>query len=183
MNCSTPGSSVLPCRPLSWWLYLTTSSSACPFSFCWIFPSISVFSSRLFALGDQSIGASAAILPMNIQGWFALGLTGLISLQSKGLSQVFSNTTVQKHQFFSTRSSDSSALSPAHTSIHDYWKIQWQPVNFYPDSRSSGSSVIVQPLSQPGMEVFLKLCSLLRDTLSTICQYQQYPIEVLDCYQ
>ena len=123
------------------------------------------------------------VLPMNIQGWFALGLTGLISLQSKGLSRVFSNTTVQKHQFFSTRSSDSSALSPAHTSIHDYWKIQWQPVNFYPDSRSSGSSVIVQPLSKPGMEVFLKLCSLLRDTLGTICQYQQYPIEVLDCYQ
>ena len=58
--------------------------------------------SRLFALGGQSIraSASASILPMNIQGWFPLGWTGLTSLQSKGLSRVFSNTTVQKHQFF-----------------------------------------------------------------------------------
>ena len=61
--------------------------------------------SQLFASGDQSIGASASasVLPMNIQDWFPLGWTGLISLQSKGLSRVFSNTTVQKHQFFSTQ--------------------------------------------------------------------------------
>ena len=68
-----------------------------------IFPSIRVCSkSWVFASGDQSIGASAsvAVLPVNIQGWFSLGLTGLISLLSKGLSRVFSNTTVQKHQFF-----------------------------------------------------------------------------------
>ena len=97
MDCSTPGSSVLPCRPLSWWFYLTTSSSARPFSFCWVFPSISVLSSRLFTLGDQSIGASATILPMNIQGWFPLGLTGWKSLQPKGLSRVFSSTTVVYH--------------------------------------------------------------------------------------
>ena len=73
-----------------------------------IFPSIRVFSvSLLFASGSQSIGASAsaAVLPMNIQGWFPLGLTGLISLQSKGLSRVFSSTTVQKHQFFSAQPS------------------------------------------------------------------------------
>ena len=65
-----------------------------------IFPNIRVFS-RLFASGGQSIGASALalVLPMNIQDWFHLGLTGLISLQSKRLSRVFSNTTVQKHQF------------------------------------------------------------------------------------
>ena len=65
-----------------------------------IFPSIWVFSNELvlFTSGGQSIGASAFILPMNIQGWFPLGLTGLISLQSKGLSRAFSNTTVQKHQ-------------------------------------------------------------------------------------
>ena len=56
--------------------------------------------SQFFASGGQSIGASASILSMNIQGWFPLGLTGLISLQSKGLSRVLSNTTVQKHQFF-----------------------------------------------------------------------------------
>ena len=58
--------------------------------------------SQLFASGGQSIGASASVLPMNIQDWFPLGWTGWISLQSKGLSRVFSNTPVQKHQFFST---------------------------------------------------------------------------------
>ena len=70
-----------------------------------ISPSIRVFSrSQLFASGGQSTGASASgsVLPMNIQGRFPLGLTGLISLQSKGLSRVFSNSTVQKHQFFSS---------------------------------------------------------------------------------
>ena len=68
-----------------------------------IFPSITSFQmSQLFAPGSQSIGASpsASVLPMNIQDSFPLGWTGLISLQSKGLSRVFSNTTVQKHQFF-----------------------------------------------------------------------------------
>ena len=66
-----------------------------------IFPSIKVFSNE-FASSGQSIwaSASASVLPMNIQGWFPLGLIGLISLQSKGLSRVFSKTTVQKHQFF-----------------------------------------------------------------------------------
>ena len=59
--------------------------------------------SQFFASGAQSIGASAWVLPMNIQGWFPLGSTGWISLQSKGLSRVFSNTTVQKHQFFSAQ--------------------------------------------------------------------------------
>ena len=61
--------------------------------------------SQLFTSGDQSIGASASasVLPMDIQGLFPLGLTGLISLQSKGLSRVFSSTTVQKHQFFGTQ--------------------------------------------------------------------------------
>ena len=61
--------------------------------------------SQLFASGGQSIGASVSVLPMNIQAWFPLGLTGLISLQSKGLSRVVSGTTGQKHQFFGTRSS------------------------------------------------------------------------------
>ena len=69
-----------------------------------IFPSIRVFSSDL-ALYSQSIAASAlaSVFPMNIQGWFPLGLTGLISLLSKGLSRIFSCTTVRKHQFFSTQ--------------------------------------------------------------------------------
>ena len=60
---------------------------------------------RLFATAGWSIAASASVLPMNIQGWFPLGLTSLISLQSKGLSRVFSSTTIQKHQFFSTQPS------------------------------------------------------------------------------
>ena len=87
---------------LSWWCYLTISFSADPFSFCLLsFPASGSFPmSRLFTSGGQSIGISAAVLLMNIQGWFPLGLTGLISLLSKGLSRVFSSTTVWKHQFF-----------------------------------------------------------------------------------
>jgi len=80
-----------------------------PFSFCLqSFPaSVSFQMSQLFTSGSQSIGASASasVFPINIQGWFPLGLTGLISLQSKGLSRVFSKTTVQKHQFIGTQPS------------------------------------------------------------------------------
>jgi len=81
------------------------SSSVVPFSSCLqSFPSSGSFPmSWLFPSGGQSIRASASVLPMNIQDCFPLGLTGLISLQSKGLSRVFSNTTVQKHQFFSAQ--------------------------------------------------------------------------------
>ena len=77
----------------------------------WTFPSIRVFPvSRLFISGGQSIRASVStsVLPMNIQNWFPLGLAGLISLQSKGFSRVFSNTTVQKHKFFSAQLSSQS---------------------------------------------------------------------------
>ena len=78
----------------------------CPLLLFSIFHSIRVFPmSRFFASGGQSIGASASasVLLMNIQGWFPLGLTGLIFLKSKGLSRVFSSTTIQKHQFFSAQ--------------------------------------------------------------------------------
>ena len=92
---------------LSWWCHKTISSSVVPFSSCLqSFPASGSFQmSQLFASGGQSIGASAStsVLPMNIQGAFLLGLTGLISLRSKGLSRVFSRTTVRMHQFFSTR--------------------------------------------------------------------------------
>ena len=85
----------------------TILSSVVPFSSC--FQSFSASGSFLMSQfvtpGDQSIGASASVLPLNIQGWFPLGLTGLISLQSKELSRVRSNTTVQKHQFFSPQPS------------------------------------------------------------------------------
>ena len=93
--------------PLSRWCHPTISSSVIPFSSCLrSFPASGSFQmSQFFASGGQSIGVSVSpsVLPMNIQDWFPLGLTGLISLQSKGLSRVFSNTTVQKHQFFGAR--------------------------------------------------------------------------------
>ena len=80
----------------------STSSSVTPFSSCpQSFSTSGSFPvSQLFAPGGQSIGASASVLPMNIQDLFPLGLSGLISLLSKGLSRVFSNTTIQKHPFF-----------------------------------------------------------------------------------
>ena len=89
--------------PLSQWYHPTISSSVIPFFCLQSFPaSVSFQMSQLFTSGGQSIGvsASAPVLPMNIQDWFPLGWTGWISLLSKGLSRVFSNTTVQKHQFF-----------------------------------------------------------------------------------
>ena len=93
--------------PMSWWCHSTISSSVVPFSSCLqSFPTWGSFlMSRFLESGGQNIGASASasVLPVNIQGWFPLGLTDLISLQSKGFSRVFSNTTVQKHQFFSTQ--------------------------------------------------------------------------------
>ena len=92
--------------PLSRWCHSTISFSVIPFSCLQSFPaSVSFPMSQFFALGGQSIGvsASASVFPMNIQDWFPLGWTGWISLQSKGLSRVFSNTTVQKHQFFSSQ--------------------------------------------------------------------------------
>ena len=95
--------------PLSQWCHPTISSSVVPFSSCpQSFPaSVSSQMSQLFASGSQSIGvsASASFLPMNTQDWFPLGWTGWISLQSKGLSRVFSNTTVQKHRSFSAQPS------------------------------------------------------------------------------
>ena len=91
----------------SWWCHPTISSSVIPFSSCLqSFPGSGSFQmSQLFALGGQRIGVSAStsVLPMNIQDWFPLGWTGWISLQSKGLSAVFSNTTVQNHRFFSAQ--------------------------------------------------------------------------------
>ena len=88
--------------PLSWWCHPTISSSVSPFSSCpWSFPASGSFlMSQLFTSGVQSIGASASVFPMNIQGWFPLGPTDLISLLSKW--QVCSSTTVWNHQFFST---------------------------------------------------------------------------------
>ena len=109
-------------RPSSQWCHPAISSSVVPFSsHLQSFPaSVSLQMSQFLAPSDHIIGvlASASVLPMNIQDWFPLGWTNWISLQSKGLSRVFSNTTVQKL--------NSSALSflhnPTLTSIHDHWK-------------------------------------------------------------
>ena len=93
--------------PSSWWCHPAILSSVVPFSSCpQSLPGSGSFPvSQLFAWGGQSIGvsASASVLPMNTQDWSPLEQTGWISLQSKGLSRVFSNTTVQKHQFFSAQ--------------------------------------------------------------------------------
>ena len=97
--------------PSSWWYHPTISSSVVPFSSCLqpFPPSGSFQMFQFFESGGQSIGASASVLPMNMQDWYPLGWTGWVSLQSKGLSRVFSNTTVQRHQL-------------TLTSILDYWK-------------------------------------------------------------
>ena len=112
--------------PLSQWCHPAISSSIIPFSSCLqSFPASGSFpTSQFFASGGQSIGASASasVLPMNIQDWFSLGLTGWISLQSKGLSRVFSNTTIQKHQFFDAQ------LNPPKlpiTILKEPWASKW----------------------------------------------------------
>ena len=109
-------------RPSSRWRHPAISSSVVPFSSCpQSFPASGSFPmSQLFAWGGQSIrvSASASVLPMNIQDWSPLEWPGWISLQSKGLSRVFSNTTVQKHQFFGAQLS-SQSNSHIHT---DHWK-------------------------------------------------------------
>ena len=106
--CPSPTPRVHPNScPLSRWCHPTISSSVIPFSSCpQSFPASGSFQmSQLFASGGQSIGVSVSIsvLPVNSQDWSPLGWTGWVSLQSKGLPRVFSNTTVQKHQFFGTQ--------------------------------------------------------------------------------
>ena len=127
MDCSTPGFSVLT---ISWSLLRFMSIELVMLSnhliFCQpllllpsIFPSISSFPvSQLFTSGGQSIEASASVLPMKIQDWFPLGLTGLISLLSKGLSRVFSSTKALKHQSLALKF----PYGPTLTSVHDSWK-------------------------------------------------------------
>ena len=123
--CPSPTPVYANSCPSSQWCHLTVSFSVVPFSSCpQSFPASGSFQmSQFFTSGSQSIGvsASASVLPMNIQDWFPLGWTGLIFLLVKGLSRVFSNTTVQKHQFFGTQLSLWS-----NTHIHTWllWKRQ-----------------------------------------------------------
>ena len=106
--CPSPAAEVHPNpHQLSWWCHPTFSSSVVPFFSCpQSFPASESFAmSQLLAWGGQSIrvSASTSVLPMNTQDWSPLGWTGWISLKSKGLSRIFSNTTVQRHQFFGTQ--------------------------------------------------------------------------------
>ena len=122
-TCPSPSPGVdSDSHPLSPWCHPAISSSVVPFFSCpQSLPASESFPvSQLFAWGGQSTGvsASASVLPMNTQDWSPLGWTGWISLQSKGLSRVFSNTTIQKHQFFGAQL----LHSPTLTSIHDYRK-------------------------------------------------------------
>ena len=121
--CPSPTPGVSPnSHPLSQWCHPAISTSVIPFSSCpQSLPASESFPmSQLFTWGGQSIGvsSSASVLPMNTQDWSPLGWTGWISLQSKGLSRVFSNTTVQKHQFFGTQ------LSPQSNSHIHTWPLE-----------------------------------------------------------
>ena len=113
LSCLSPThEAFLNSCPLNQWCHPKIPSSVVPFSSLFqSFPGSGSYpTSQLFTSDGQSIGdsASASVLPMSIQDWFPLGLTGLMSLQSKGLSRVFPNITVQKHQFFSTQLSSQS---------------------------------------------------------------------------
>jgi len=152
--------------PLSPWCHINISSSVAPFpSHCQSFPASGSFPmSWLFASSGQSIGASASVLPMNIQGWFPLGLTDLISLRSKGLSRVFSSTTIQKYQFLFTwnnPSNRSCKLLFVNPAYHYFWR--WWFFKFW---ISAGSNSL-QPSTTPytwwpyslwTLSEFAKLC-------------------------
>ena len=121
-SSSSPRACSNSCPLNQWCHFILCHPPSSFFSFCLqSFPESRSFPmSQLFVSGGQSIGASAlaSVLPVNIQDWFPLGWTGLISLQSKGLTRVFSKTTVQKHQFFGTQPS---IWSNSHI-LNDYWK-------------------------------------------------------------
>ena len=125
MDCSTPGFPVLHhllefAQTHIHWIDDAIQPAHPLLSFP---PSGSFPMNWLFTSSGQNVGVSATVLPMNIQGWFPLGLTGLIYLQSKGLSRVFSNTTVQKLSLL---------YGPTLTSVHDYWKNHICDIFFHP---------------------------------------------------
>ena len=144
MDYSRPGSFVLHYL-LSLLKFMPTesvdSSSVTVFSF---------YLQWLFSWGGQCIGASASVLPMNIQGWFSLGLTSLISLQSKGLSRVFSSTTIQKHQVFGAQSSlgSNSHITTWYLSFFHFFSFPLCFLSFSPLS-------LLPPLPPPSLLSFL----------------------------
>ena len=163
MDCSMPSFPVLhhlpkfaQTHPSSQWCHPTISSSVIPFSFCLqSFPeSGSFLMSWHFTSGGQNIGASASVLPMNIQGWLPLGWTDLISLLSKEFSRIFSRTTVQKHQFFGSQPSSSSNSHPYMTTGKRWNLIHWITGKVQQKSfkSSSGTSLALQWL---GLRAFI----------------------------
>ena len=146
--------------PLSRWCHLTISSSVIPFS-RWpqFFPASGSFSmSQLFDSGSQSIraSASASVLPMDIQGWFPLGLTGLITLLSKGLSRGFSSTTVWKHQFFHAQPS---SWSNSNSSLNQHPKEGGVSLIFHRSCTNSPRFTIWSSFSQKFYFWHLEICN------------------------
>ena len=149
----TPGVHPNSC-PSSQWCHPAISSSVVPFSsFPKSFPASGCFPmSQLFAWGGQSIGVSAStsVFPMNTQDWSPLGWTGWISLQSKGLSRVFSNSTVQKHQFFDAQLSSQSNSHIQGVWLRGYWKtprkIQWEQQEWQQKWQETGGFPVVMEL-------------------------------------
>ena len=134
--------------PLSGWFHWTISSSAAPFSFCLhSFPASGSFpKSQFFASGGQIIGtsASATDFPMNVRGWFTLGLNGVILLKSRGLSRVFASTTIRKYQF-------SSAQPSLWSNYTEYRRRQWQLTPVLLPGKSHGRRSLVG-CSPPGRQ-------------------------------
>ena len=132
-----PSNHLIPCHPflllLSIFPSIRVFSTTQSTNYCTITASRSFPKSQLFASGDQSIEASASVLPMNIQDWFPLGLNGLITLLFKGLSRVFTSTTVWKYQFFSSQpylwaNSDiyTCLMGKSHSFV--FWMLSFKPV-------------------------------------------------------
>ena len=141
LPCPSPTPRVYPNScPLSRWCHPAISSSVMPFSSCLqSFPASGSFPmSQLFAWGGQSIGVSASksVLPMNAQDWSPLGWTGSVSLQSKGLTRIFSNTTVQKHQFFNTQLSSHPYMSTGKTIALTRWNFVGKVMSLFLNTQS-----------------------------------------------
>ena len=171
--CPSPIPRVYPNScPLSQWCHPTISSSVIPLSSCpQSFPASGSFQmSQLFPSGGQRIGVSAStsVLPMNTEDWFPLRWTGWISLQSNGFSKVFSNTTVQKHQFFGTWLSLESN-SPMNT--QDWSPLGWTFINRF---FSSSSLSFIRVVSS----AYLRLLIFLLAFLITACALSNLTIHV-----
>ena len=162
LPCPSPSNGVYTNScPLSWWCFPTISSSAAPFSFCLqSFPESGSYPmSWLFATGGQSIGASTStlVLLMNTQDWSPLVWAGWISLQSKGLSRVYSSTTVQKHQFFSAQPSlrSNSHIHRWLLGKQELWPVRYKRLLLDPPENMQVNTM--PGVLEPGRNVVLEL--------------------------